>query len=215
VFWTPTITLGAPKYLDYVLVAWRDVQATVRRTGIAKLVLIAAFLLLQSPRGAVELTYSGLKVADSGPVLVLIPAVVSFLAFEFIALQAASKRYEKLRNALVAKLHPEIAAHGLIPALNPPTIALWGATPGKLEIVEDHAARRILDGLQVFIGLMVAFAGFLFLAYAYWRLFAVVRVSTLAVGASLFVSLVNVLRVGLVEVSEFRAATHSPDLSTG
>src|SRR3954452_12658902 len=111
-FRDPDAKAFGDRYLDIVLQTWRDVSVALRRTGAALALLIAAFLLLfGAKQGTVSV--GPFKVNDLSAVLVLMPALVAHLLYEFVALVVAFNMYDQLRLYVVRHLHPAVERNDL------------------------------------------------------------------------------------------------------
>lgn len=145
------------RYLDILLQTWRDVTVSLRRTGSLLAVLIVGFLLLIGAKES-AITLGPFKLTDLTAVLVLAPAAVAHLLYEFAALLVAFSTYHDLRLLVVRKLHPSIEDNDLEAAIAPGSVALWGQdswrilrtrSPGPLARVEDLFSSLILGAIFV------------------------------------------------------------------
>jgi hypothetical protein len=193
-------------YLGHVLTSWSQIQNSLRRTATVVVLLMAAFFLIGSSEPDTQLTLGPLKFDSTGPVLALIPTLISFVGFDLFALQAASIRYQHLRSALIETLYPRLAQNDLEHALSPPTIALWGTSPWRqMRSAERDWVTRALFNTEAILSLGLAFGALVFLGYAYWWLFAKVAISDALVAASLLFATFNVVRAVLLMRDEYTA----------
>jgi hypothetical protein len=192
------------RYLDIVLQTWRDVAVALRRTGIVLALLIAAFLLLF---GAQESTISvgPFQIDDLSAVLVLMPALVAHLLYEFVALVIAFNVYDQLRLHVVRHLHPTVESNDLESAIAPGSPSFWGQDswrllrtkpPGLLKPIENGITAAILGAI------VIGCAGFVVDAYV--RLPSRPHVNDVELVLSALFALFALLRMALLVVDRWR-----------
>lgn len=196
----------AETYLSLVLERWRDVQASARRAGTLMVVLAAAFLVVASSNGDAGFDLGPLKLEHSAIVLVWLPAAISFIGLEMLTLQMGFWRYQRLVEALLAKLHPDVVETELWRALGPSTIPLWGL-PAWERMRDGEAdwltSLRVL--LSALLGTFLLVAWLVLVGAAYAWLDRHTSVDGRAFGAAIALTTFNVLRAGLLVWDERRA----------
>jgi hypothetical protein len=194
------------KYLDHLLTSAQAIADALRRTSTFVVVLILVFFLLANARTA-EFTFGPLKLTNVAAVLTLIPAVVSFLSYEFIVLLHAGNRYEKLKDATIAVLFPGLYQNDLEDSLSPVTTQAWGAHRGLgLRSVEKGWMASVLDESIWIVGAAIIFGTLGFLVYAYVHLFQEPKAHDVVVAVSLVFAACNVGRAVLIWFDENAAA---------
>jgi hypothetical protein len=185
------------KYLELIYANWSDAVRTLRRTVLLALFLAVGFILLNHAKGA-EVMLGPLKVADLGAILVLIPAVTSYLLFEAIDLTIADGLYKEAASALVKKLYGPVYDNNLELLLEPTTGFAWGA--GSTTSLAPNRPGRIgtaLEWIEALVvgGIVLSVIGFLI--YAYANLYGSGHANVIAISASLLFAIFNLVRAGL------------------
>ena len=186
------------KYLDLLYANWCAVARALRRTSVLLVGLVVAFLSLAYARNT-EFTLGPLRLTNISSVLVLVPAIVSLLAYEFFVLGTARIRYRDTIRALVQLLHPSVSENDLQLLLEPPTASLW-SDEGWLKLRESEpgiASKLIGWGGNVVLFSLVL-GTLAFLVYAYVTLYENSHANTLGVTASLVFAVFNGVRGVLV-----------------
>jgi hypothetical protein len=190
------------KYLELVYANWCAIASSLRRTSVLIVTLMVAFLSLAHTRNT-QFTLGPIRLTNVASVLVLVPAIVSLLTYEFFVLGTARIRYRDAVRALIRLLHPSVWEHGLGLLLEPPTTSLW-SEEGVLTLRESDAgvASKLvrLSGIGLLSALIVAAVSFL--VYAYVILYGDAQASTVAVSASLLFAIFNGTR-GLLVLIDF------------
>lgn len=191
-----TLNAFGEKFLEILYGNWSETVRILRRTVLLGILAIFTFVLMCDSQNG-ELTIGLLKTNDFTPVLVILPALVSFILFEAIDLTLTNFYYQDLASALMEKLHPKIYEHDLELALAPPTSFAWGAgtadtilpaSPGRMGRLYDAIAGLLLVGAV--LGVLA------FLVYAYVNLYRT-DASWIAVSISLVFALFNCARTAL------------------
>jgi hypothetical protein len=193
------------RYLDHVLERWTGIEAALRRNVLLIVLLVVAFLLLEGGETS-EFSLGPFKVTDVSSVLTLVPAVVSFLYYEWAELISARGRYALLRYEVFRKLHPVAHEKQLGAALAPPTISVWGDHPWeRLRYRERGRAYFLLEkcGMVVTVGILLG--AIAFPIYAYATLFEDSQTDPMALTLSLVFTLFNLARTAFTIADQFLA----------
>jgi hypothetical protein len=188
------------KYLELLYANWAQIASTLRRTVTLLVVLVVGFLLLNHTKSA-EFTLGPLRLTNIASVLILVPAIVSFLGYEFLALQAAQNRYEEVSQEVVRVLHKPVRDTDLDVLLQPPTASLWGEN-GWFDVrdSEPGLVSKLLEWSGLTIAYSLLFVALAFLVYAYVALYENSHANTVAVTISALFSVFNGLRAALIFV---------------
>lgn len=196
-FAAPETRAFGEKYLELVLAGWTEIETALRRTIILIVVLVVAFLLLADAK-TTEFDLGPLTLSDVTGVLTLVPAIVSFLYFEFVVLLTAGVRYRRVRDALVENLHPDLYENDLEKMLFPPVTSVLGFNRWRLPTTPGGAIAKTVEILAVGTGLLLFFGALGFLVYAYQDLLANEEADTAAVTVSAVFASFNVVRAFLM-----------------
>lgn len=158
-------------YLGAVLQASRDIGTSLRRTGLLTVALILVTELLLSDK-VEEISLLGTKINDVAFARSVIPGVLAYLSYEFMALYLASIDYDDLREHLIRRIRAPVAENRLHPAMSPGVLSFWEVEPWSSSDKTGRAgrARRLLD---IATALTLLFGTFLYVLAAYvrvWRL---------------------------------------------
>jgi hypothetical protein len=193
------------RYLDIVLQTWRDVSVALRRTGTALALLIAAFLLLFGAKRS-SVSIGPFKVDDLSAVLVLMPALVAHLLYEFVALVIAYATYDQLRLHVVRHLHPAIEHNDLESAIAPGSLSFWGQDPWRLLRRRPPALKPIENGITAAILIAIVLGCAAFVVDAYVRLPARPHVNGVELALSGLFAAFSLARLVLLVVDWWRTA---------
>ena len=200
------------RYLELLHASWTAIEAALKRTTFLIVSLLAAFLLLQEADSG-DFSLGPVAVTDASSVLILVPAVVSVLYYEFVVLLFARDRYWRLQYELIRKLYPSVHDAGLGHALAPPTASVWGANPWQqLRTTGWDRATHLLDNSGFLVAGVLVLAAIFFPIYAYVWLFADSDANDILVAASLIFGMFNLVRTGLTFWDESRA-TNEPAIT--
>ncbi len=178
------------QYFNALLISWREVNQSLRRTTLFLVVLIVGFVLLKDAKAA-QFTLGPLRLTNVSAVLTLIPVLVGLLAYEFVALVAAQSTYRKVLGELLRVLHRSVYEHDLEYMLAPPTVMLFGNIGGTWESLRATAPRRsraFLDRTGTGIAVTLLLGGPAFLIYAYAYLYSDRHANSFAVSLGLAVA---------------------------
>jgi len=182
------------QYLAYILDAWKDTEAALRKTAFLLVLFAAAFVLLVNAK-QVELSLGPVKLTDVSAVLALIPAVVAFQLYELVTLLGASTVYRNVRTELVGRLYPPLAVSDLADLLAPGTASIWGDEGWRsVRMNEPGRAFKTFNGLSTFSGVALLLAASGFIVYAYTELIAESDASGWLIGVSLGFAVFSVTR---------------------
>jgi hypothetical protein len=197
---------GAMKYAEWMQVTFAQIVTTARRTATGAVVLIVLFLLFVNAK-SVDLTLGPAKVTNVAMVLVLIPAIVSFLLYELVVLIFAYWRFETVSAAFFSHCFPQLAQTDLDSLVGPSTPSVWGGEeswqllratdPGLLYDI------RAYTGVGTMLALAVAMIAFLVLGYVH--IDDHLHVNPVALWASVGFAALNVFRAMLLSVDEYLA----------
>jgi len=181
------------RYLEWTLQIWKEIEASLRRTITLIVVLVLVFLALVDAKQT-ELLLGPIKLSNNALILPLIPALVSFLYYEFMVLSFERRRYMVRTTTLLGEMHHRVAEN-LAPMLSPATTSIWGDhLPQQLRSSERNRLTRLLEGSGMLIIVMLLLGAIAFLGYAYMRLLGHAHMHLGLVIASLAFSSFNVLR---------------------
>jgi hypothetical protein len=155
-------------YLGAILDARTDIFATARRSGLLMIGVIVASELLLSDK-VDELSLLGTKITDVAATRALGPAVLAYLAYEQILLILRSNALTKLRDHVVRRMYPELAATKLHQALGPGVLSLWGGPDWHLEGRPGRAARA-RHRLDYVLGVTLVLGIWVYIYTVYHRL---------------------------------------------
>jgi hypothetical protein len=184
-------------YIERILDTWQSVDRSLRRTVVLLAVAATAFQLLISAN-VTSVSFGPFKLADVSFATALIPALASYLLYEFVVLFTTSYRFAQLHGELVRKLHPTLYNNDLEFPLYPSVLSFWGDDAWRyVRENEEGWAGKVLyrATTAIGVGLLIAVGGFL--VYAYWQLFDDSRASRLLIWGGLIFTLINVLRAVL------------------
>jgi hypothetical protein len=186
------------KYLDLLYANWAAIATSLRRTATLVIVLMLGFVLLTQSRDA-QFTLGPLKFTNVASVLVVAPALVSFLMFELYSLVLASRLYREATNAVMRRLHPSVQANHLNLLLAPPTASLWADNGWtSLQVSHSDFLSKIFEWTMLVAALTILMGTGFFLIYAYVTLYEGGRANSVAVTASAVFACFNVFRAGLL-----------------
>jgi hypothetical protein len=184
------------KYLEYILENWRDMGRSMRRSLIAVVLFMAAFVLLRGAKTA-QVTVGPLRITNVSAILIAIPVVVAVLLYESTGYVAGYALFREVANELVRKLHPPIHDNDLGWLLSPPTISLLGGVGlswEDVQPVEPGLPRKVLDATTIAIFVAVGAVSLSFLGYSYVYLYSDHHANTVAVSISLGLAVLFTVR---------------------
>src|SRR5689334_12014020 len=95
------------KYLELLYSNWFEIMRSARRAVFLAVLLILSFFLLD-PAKTSTLELGPLKTSNVAAVLVLLPAIISFLLFEAIDLTLSGVQYREAGEAVLQELYPTV-----------------------------------------------------------------------------------------------------------
>jgi hypothetical protein len=203
------------RYLEMVQTNWADLVKTLRRTLLLLALLIVAFFLFDHARSG-ELVVGPLKTENLGALLTLIPAAISYLLFEFIDLMRVGSYYRQVAAAMVKILYPSVAANKLDSLLWPVTSfaiglgAGLGLLPARTQRISQFNVMLNFVALSLLIGSV-----FVFLPYAFLRLYGSDHTNVIAVTASGIFVAFNIFRALFVIYDDSAEEQKKEDQSEG
>ena len=194
-FVAPTSAEFGQKYLELLYTNWYEIARTVRRMGGLFVVLAVGFFVLAHTKNA-EITLGPLKLTNLAVVQTIIPAIASFVAYEFVALAAACGTYSNAAGAVMQALYPSVFANDLEILLMPSGIHLWEESNWSY-LRTRRQSGKAAKGLAWMattstVGLLIGTV--LFLIYAYINLYVSAHTNVIAVSVSLAFAVFNAVR---------------------
>jgi phosphoglycerol transferase MdoB-like AlkP superfamily enzyme len=183
-------------YLEALLVGWREIAQSLRRSLALVVVLMVAFFLLKNSKTS-DFTLGPIKLTNISSVLTVLPVLVSVLIYECMGLVSAFSMYREMTGEVVRSLHPSIYENDLEMMLAPPTITLIGGVGENWEGIRKSPPGlpgSILGATTVAIFAAIVGASFGFLTYAYGYLYTDTHVNSLVVSLSLGASVLYAVR---------------------
>lgn len=200
------------KYLDHLLTRRTDLGRDIRRAVSLVALLAVSFALLAGAKEA-QLTLGPIKLTNVAGVLTLVPALLAYLYYEFMALMLVTHLYNRLISATFKSLYPGLYEQDLEVPLAPTTMQPWGYTIASVLRENDSSRWSDIDeALGTAHGVAIHFGAIIFLVYAYWRLFSLPTANDVAVGVSLAFAAVNALR-GILMFADWNASYDRRDAS--
>jgi hypothetical protein len=187
----------ADAYLERVLENLDAANAQLRRITLGIALLVAVFFLFAHSKSS-EIDLGPFKLSDVKGVLTLVPAVVSYLAYELAAAINTGALYENLIRLIVAKLYPKLFENDLNVALPGVTQQIFGGTE-RQALLDEGSAQTVKWRLNLDLlnGLGATFGVPAFLVYAYVTLAGQAHTSLGVVIASAAFAGLNVARAGI------------------
>jgi hypothetical protein len=183
------------KYLELLYANWYEVARNVRRMAGLFVGVGVGFLLLVHAKNA-QVTLGPLKLTNVAAVQTVLPAVASFLLYEFVAFAVASATYAEAAGSLIHDLYPPVFENDLEILLAPSTSHIWEESNWRF-LRTRRASGKPARGLDVMAKasvLVLLLGGLLFLAYAYYELYRNSHANVAAVSLSVAFAVWNVVR---------------------
>lgn len=185
------------KYLELLHGNWSEIMRSARRAVFLAVLLVLSFFLLD-PAKTATIKLGPLETSNIAAVLVLLPAIISFLLFEAIDLTLASIYYREAVEATLKKLYPKVYDNQLGLFLEPaPTFFAWGGGSNLTLQKDAGKLSRILENAASAALFITWGAALVFFGYAYLTLFEHSDVHLAVLIASLLFTLFNVMRATL------------------
>jgi len=191
----PTERGWADRYLERLIDNTNVLSERLRRTTALIILLLGAFVVFSGAK-TTEVTVGPFKLTNVSAVLTLIPAIVSYLYFEFVITGLARAQARDITNALLAGLYPEFSWNHLVETLDTATLQVFGEE-SRLRAKPPNRASKVIDKLTDLHAYGLLFGALAFIAYAYVHLFNDPKAKTYVVVASLAFAAVNVARAVL------------------
>lgn len=185
------------KYLELLHTNWAEIMRLARRAVFFAILLALSFFLLD-PASTTTIKLGLVETSNVAAVLVLLPAIISFLLFEAIDSTLTAIYYREAMEATLQKLYPKIYDNDLELFLEPaPAFFAWGG--GSNLALQRGTGRRykVLEGAAGAALFTTWGAALAFLGYAYLTLLENGDVNLVVFIASLAFTLFNVVRAGI------------------
>jgi hypothetical protein len=183
-------------YVERILANIDAAEAQLRRTVIAIVALVAFFFLFAHSKSS-ELSLGPLTLSDVKGVLTLVPPVVAYLLYEFVAAVGIGSLYATLLFAVTHTLYPSLWKSDLDTALLSVTQQVWGDISDRADLSGESPITPWLGRLGRLIGYGFMIGILAFLVYAYATLAGSSKTSVPFLIASGLFTLVSVSRAGL------------------
>jgi hypothetical protein len=160
----------AIKFLDWLRPTILDYAASIRRTSLAIILLVAVFELVISSKGA-KVTIGSFEIARNSVVLVFLPALIAYLYMQ-TAWDSARSDYLTTAFTTIFKVwSPNAEKNDLDDLLTPAQLMYYSAIGGAIRSENKRPIDKIDDRTSfIFYGIFF-FGTFIFEGQAYFVLF--------------------------------------------